>query len=430
MIGNGKAIVTTTPERNFTQDAFGRFRVSNPFTVFNSKFEYGTAPHLWWEVDETGSPVTESIHLPNESAVNMPIAAVAGAKLIRQTKTWFPYQPGNSQRVLTTGVFGTATAGIRKQFGYFSENDGVFLRQREDGQYSIVLRSSASGTPAEREILQSAWNQNSLSSSIGTNPSGIDFDFEKSFIQDMDLEWLGVGDVRVGLNIGERTVYLHRFDNAGILNTVYMQSASLPVRYEIHNITGVNTGSLKQICQTVKSEGGGELYGFPQTARTGYTAVSLAVGVTTPILAVRPFATFGGKPNRVSVTPISFSFAAAGSADFIVIELRHESTIAVTGGTGWARIDTSSEHGSASEFVSALDTTFTATGGHVHKWEPASLQGKAGGLQQPAGFVQNIYLNRGYDSTVDADAETYVMFATAIGQSATIVASISIAEIY
>jgi hypothetical protein len=79
-----------------------------------------------------------------------------------------------------------------------------------------------------------------------------------------DVEWLGVGSVRVGFVINGGYVICHIFNHANqVGNTkVYMTTATLPVRYEITN-TGATTGNsmMTQICSTVVSEGGFQLSG-------------------------------------------------------------------------------------------------------------------------------------------------------------------------
>jgi hypothetical protein len=54
-------------------------------------------------------------------------------------------------------------------------------------------------------------------------------------------------------------IVCHTFENANNLSSVYMTTAILPVRYEITNTADTaSSGTLKQICSTVISEGGYE----------------------------------------------------------------------------------------------------------------------------------------------------------------------------
>jgi hypothetical protein len=73
----------------------------------------------------------------------------------------------------------------------------------------------------------------------------------------VDMEWLGVGDVRCGFLVDGTLYPAHTFHHDNLSNGVYMTTAVLPIRYEIENLTTTASSStLKQICSTVISEGG------------------------------------------------------------------------------------------------------------------------------------------------------------------------------
>jgi hypothetical protein len=81
----------------------------------------------------------------------------------------------------------------------------------------------------------------------------------------MDLEWLGVGTVRIGFVINGNFYVCHKFHHANLITSTYITTASLPLRYEITNTLATASSSiLKQICSTVLSEGGYELNGLQQ----------------------------------------------------------------------------------------------------------------------------------------------------------------------
>jgi len=97
----------------------------------------------------------------------------------------------------------------------------------------------------------------------------------------MDLEWLGVGSIRVGFVINGQFIVCHTFQHANLITSTYITTASLPLRYEIFNTAGTSGAStLKQICSTVISEGGYQLKGSQQS-------------IGTPILSPRTFAVAG-----------------------------------------------------------------------------------------------------------------------------------------
>lgn len=92
----------------------------------------------------------------------------------------------------------------------------------------------------------------------GESPYFINLDITKAQIFWVDIEWLGVGSVRCGFVINGQYILAHTFHHANIESTTYMQTACLPIRYEIRNTTSGSGGNLKKICSTVISEGGYE----------------------------------------------------------------------------------------------------------------------------------------------------------------------------
>ncbi len=65
-------------------DAFGRLRVSNPVTLFDSKLLYDKAPLFWDESETDVSGNAASTHVAADSLVTMHVEA--GDTIIRQTR--------------------------------------------------------------------------------------------------------------------------------------------------------------------------------------------------------------------------------------------------------------------------------------------------------------------------------------------------------
>ena len=163
-------------------------------------------------------------------------------------------------------------ANVRQRVGYYGAENGIYFENDGTTNY-FVLRSNTSGTVTETKVAQSTWNVDKFdgtgySSQNGGEHSG-GIDVSKTNILWMDVEWLGVGDVRCGFIIDGKMVTAHIFHNDNKNTLPYMTTASLPLRYEIKN-TGVTTSNstMKQICSTVISEGGYELIGSQQAVQT------------------------------------------------------------------------------------------------------------------------------------------------------------------
>ena len=262
-------------------DAFGRLRVSNPYTIFDSQNRYQKDPQFSEAL--TGSAT--ATYVANESSVDMAVTTASGDKAVRQTFRVFPYQPGKGLLVMCTFVMNAKKASLRQRVGYFNTDNGVFLQLSGTGEPQFVLRTNTSGTPSDsRAVSQSSWNGDKLD---GTGASGLTLDLTKAQILWMDFEWLGVGSVRCGFIIDGQYIVCHTFNNANDIDKVYMTTAILPVRYEIENTgAAASASTLTQICSTVISEGGYD----QKSSLTWARRTTVLTGVTTtfvPIVSIR-----------------------------------------------------------------------------------------------------------------------------------------------
>lgn len=273
-------------------DAFARLRVSNPTGIFDSQLQYDLH-RILWEDSGTGA-VT---HDPDSSSADLAVAS--NESIIRQTRQYFRYQPGKSQMILMTFVMNAATTGLIQRVGYFDDDNGLFL-ELSDSTISMVTRTSSSGSPVDNAVAQASWNHDTFD---GTGVSGITLDLTKSQILFIDLEWLAVGRVRMGFVIDGIPRFAHEFMNANVLDTVYMTTANLPLRYEIDSDAGVS-GTLKAICGQISSEGGVEVSrGIPFSASNGATLRTAGTSTYLPLLSFRPKLTFNGIANRGVIMP-------------------------------------------------------------------------------------------------------------------------------
>ena len=283
-------------------DAFGRVRVSQPYTLFDSQNRYAADDQF--EVSTTGTGT--SSFLSNEATVQLQVTGAGVGSVIRQTYRSFPYQPGKGLLILTTFVMDSSTsANLTQQVGYYNTQNGVFFK-RTGSTNSFVLRSNSTptpGTPSDTRIVnQSSWNGDKLD---GTGDSGFTLDTTKAQILWMDFEWLGVGSVRCGFIIDGQYIVCHTFTNANEISSVYMTTAILPLRYEIVTTTAAVAASMKTICCSVVSEGGFEQTSIDHVARR--TTVLGTIGTTfLPVVSIRLASGRTGAvviPNRVQILP-------------------------------------------------------------------------------------------------------------------------------
>jgi len=258
-------------------DAFGRLRVSSTDTVFDSKMVSDDLTLFWDDAEVTGTGTT-STHNVNRAAVVMGVALNTAGLRRRQTFQRFNYQPGKSQLIMMTGVLLSTGggAGISASMGLFDDDDGIFASS-VDGAVQLTIRSNVTGTPVDTTVAQADWNGDKLD---GSGVSGVTLDGTKAQILFIDFEWLGVGTVRVGFIVDGVYIVAHRFQHANIINSVYMSTPNLPLRYELENDGTGPASELEHICCTVISEGG-------QASRAQLLAATTGgIGITPSNLAV------------------------------------------------------------------------------------------------------------------------------------------------
>ena len=294
--------------RSPSTDAFGRWRVSNPATLYSCTHTYDLNPLMWESHIVGGATIA---HSGSRSGVTLTVNS-PGDLAIRQTYDYWQYQPGKSHYAKFTFVMGPHLAGTRCAVGYYDDSDGVFLERGADGIAYIVLRSSVSGAPVDIRIAQSNWNVDKLD---GTGISGETLDLTKAQILLIDLQYLGVGSVRVGLDILGKCVDAHEFHNANLIGSVYMSTGSLPLRYEVEDVSSVAAGAyMEQICSEISAEGGWDIdIGLPFSADTGVTPAAMLNGVERSIITIRPRLLFGAKPNRGLLIPAAVEIYNVGA---------------------------------------------------------------------------------------------------------------------
>ena len=392
-------------------DAFGRLRVSNPVTLFDGQARFA-ADTAYSYVTATGGTTSYNT---NQSSVNLNVTTSSGSTAVAQTYRVFPYQPGKGLLTLQTFTMASATTNLRQRVGYFSAYNGAYLEQGPNG-VTFVIRTYTSGTVDDsRYVAQANWNGDKLD---GTGPSGITLDLTKTQILWFDFEWLGVGNVRCGFVINGVYIVCHTFQNANQSTStkVYMQTAILPLRYEIAT-TGATAGAatLQMICSSVISEGGYEQTSQSYTARPGNNGITIAnnTGLTfTPIVSIRVNSSYYGAiilPDTILFNPTS-----SGSTGYEVVLIKNAT---LTGAT-WAA-------GAISSGMVDVDTAATACTATADTIVQSSFanQSAQGVSSAVLATRYNFDLQLGYTASLTgngfASSDTYTLAARGINNSPT-----------
>ena len=346
-----------TPENNsvsafdnnneYKVDAFGKLRVTEPYTLLDLKFPVGP----------TGSTGSFSFLSNTQQICNAMSTGATGvykdAKLVAsvsgsnsyymsQSRTYSVYQAGKSLLFMGSALLdgGSNGANVYTRIGYFDNytpistvplvKNGMYFEYNGSNNGSISVNYSNNGTitsiPQKSTTTpQTSWNIDKMD---GTGSSGIYLNFKKAQLFVIDMEWLSVGRVRFGFYIYGKIVYCHQLTNINTLTGPYTTEINLPVCYSIHSNLAGNTGSITQICSTVISEGGYQPTGKPfSIGVTGGVSVGSTSPSATPgerlILSLRGGSTQGNY-NHQNIIPrtIDILDGTSGSTPIVLYRLR------------------------------------------------------------------------------------------------------------
>lgn len=393
-------------------DAFGRLRVSEPFTLADYSHIYGEEVELLTSSSGSGTKTLRA----NEASIRLSVGTGNGDYVVHQSRMHHHYMPGKSQLALMSFVFGTARANTVKRVGLFGEEDGVYFQQAGDGTLQFVKRTSISGSVVdETPIPQSSWN---IDECDGTGASGFNIDVTKTQLLFCDYQWLGVGRLRIGFVHDGEFIVAHEFEHSNHLATVYWRNPNLPIRCEIRN-TGVAVGSayMDQICSTVMSEGGYVESGvnFSNYAE-GVLLTKGAPATAKCLVAIKLKNTYQSLPNRSIVRLTDMNLLSDGAS--VVYELWRlpAASTNITGGT-W--VSANSE--SVVQYNSTVGTSFNTTGGElfasgfVAANNPSGKQASGGvDLADPV-KAKRAYLSQNIGST---DSNVFALVARNLSSTA------------
>jgi hypothetical protein len=323
---NGDAF-TRFDEGSPSISTFGGLIAESPESSRQYVYAYDEKPNEFYDVTAGSGTLS---YVSGERSILLDTNFTASGDLVtRQSHLYHPYQPGTTTKVLQTMVVGDAgKANVRRRWGYFDENNGVFWELDGTTLY-VVIRSDTTGSVVDTRVAQADWNRDQLD---GTTDFVLDI--TKSNIYWIDLQWLGVGIVRFGIYEADgRKTTCHVFQNPNNNSAAYMRSATLPIRFECENTdTAVSSSELKNICSVVQLVGTIKRqfnsFGFTCTAST---SIGPSDGET-PVFAIKPKASINGIVNHGLIIPKEVTvYSDADSSGLFNIRLKGLSF--TTGGT-------------------------------------------------------------------------------------------------
>jgi hypothetical protein len=318
----------------YTRDAFGKLRVTNPTTILDLRLPYilpdssGTNAYLSNNIQLTFA-VSGTGNYTTTNNSNLILSSGSGVGYcISQSRNYCTYLPGKSMLIKASCIMDAGltidgnnnTNGVTSRVGYFDDYNGLYFQYVADGtgtgSVSVNLKNNAI---LSASIPQTNWNIDKMN---GTGTSGIYLDFTKAQLFIIDFEWLGVGRIRFGFYVYGKIIYCHEILNVNSLtNEPYMSSSNLPIRCMIQSGVG-ETGSMIQICSTVISEGGYNPIGRPfSIANTTGVAINNTAAGELIILMIRGGSTAGNYYHQ-TIVPYGINLVDTGSTNLLCYRIR------------------------------------------------------------------------------------------------------------
>ena len=299
-------------------DAFGKLRVSNPYTLLDIRFpgqSSGSNNFLLNsnQLSQYSAGTGGSTYNITASDSKCILTVTGDRTLINQSRKYCNYQPGKSLLFLASAVLnnnGNPGSGFSTRLGYYDNNNGLYYQYTAGSGISVNIKNSLLTT-----ILQSSWNIDRMD---GTGTSKLNLDFSKTQLFVIDMEWLGVGIVRFGFYAYGKIHYCHQELNINILTSPYTNGINLPIRHEIIGSVGLTSASMTQICSTVISEGGYNPIGRPFSISTENNYVTLD-STEIPVILLR-----GGSSNyrHQSIFPTQITTISNQANDLLLYRAR------------------------------------------------------------------------------------------------------------
>lgn len=313
---------------------FGRHRIAENRLLGEYRFMYGsgTTTELNHFTSGTATITSDYVNVRQVAA----IGTSAGDRAVVQTKQYHPHIVGTSNIAHISFTMSTGKPNLVQRIGAFDDLNGVFGEYSGDEMY-IVIRNNGVDT---QRIPRSEWNVDRLDGSRSEfNPSGLTMDPTKTQVMAIDYQWMGAGQVRVGIMSGTTVRFLHIFKHANIISGNFISQPSLPVRWEILNSGPTHSPSeLHIISAAVHSEGADYETGFTRSVSTDGTPVTLTAANSAAgrvILAIRLKNNLVGKLNRSLARLKSWEIFSSGTTNYKIVVLPGSASI---GAATWSNV--------------------------------------------------------------------------------------------
>lgn len=371
LIVDGNIISKSFPAALSYYDAgIGNFAVAQPYDLFSHKF-YRDIDTAIFETKTAGSGASVWNSLTAEVNLN---TTTTGDRVVFQSRYYIPYQAGRTQRIIMTGVLapsGNPSSGVTTRIGSFDDvtdktapsgpdngGDGHFFEWDGSTAYVVQRKTTGAGTSSDTRVAQASWNVDPLD---GTGESGITIDFTKSHLFVILREWFGVGTVKFGFDFDGQITICHTLSNINSYTGTYMQKATLPVRWEINNVSSGAAATMKAICVACLSMGGFE----PKGRLFNIQSIDFTQGSTTHVFTIRLKKAYCR--GRITLQNLSYSSPSFSDSETVLYSIILNGTPTGAGVSAWSDVTfTSVNSNSLVEYTDdASPSSLTISGGTV-----------------------------------------------------------------
>jgi len=313
-------------------DAWGRQKVVFDHSLFHGVWTFDVPNRLWKQFNDTGSGWTERGGVDNNLVKSdggmLCVTATSTTDVLLQSKRNPRYQPNRGHLYSTAAIFPSPSISGSRIMGIGTSENRVFLKLEGDGAASAFYvghRTTVNGVTTDYET--------DITSYL---PEG--FDFSKGHVYDIQMEWRGVGNFYVYVDL--ELVYTVAL--LGTLTGVSVANPALPVFFEVKDAEAGGDVVLKTGCVDVTSEGGTAESLLPATVSTGDSLLSTSSGDVVAILAVR-------SPDTITYNGDSVIYTRDATLDSVTSFVKDEAfrlyyrgrlvnTSALSALTGWQPI--------------------------------------------------------------------------------------------
>ena len=332
-----EATITGTNTVEFSHDSamispFGRLKISQSRLLGEWRIMYGTTGPVELVSFTVGSGSHSTSYVNNVSSLT--VTGVLNDRVVRQSRQYFPYIDGSGTIAFITSRFNAAVASVKQMCGTFDDSNGIFL-QMNGLTPQVVVRSGGVDTEV---IDQTNWNINTFKAgdSAVKNPAGYVIDFTKAFQLVIETQWSGTGRARVGISVNGEIVNCHEFDHWNTQTVPYMEQPSLPVRWEIKNISTGVAATMAMIAYAVYNEGYDYESGFTNSVSSGAGDGLTINSGQRGVLAVRLRNTVQSKPMRAFARLKNWNVISNNNCRYRIMIL--QSTADITTSTTWTSV--------------------------------------------------------------------------------------------